>query len=104
MEMHFLEAWLYSDKSIYSNHLWVTHVCMCAKLLQLCPDFLTLKTVACQAPLSAGFCRQEYYSGLPCPPTGDLPDPGAEPAGLTSPALAGVFFITNATWEAQCFV
>ena len=39
----------------------------------------TLRTVACQAPLSLGFSRQEYWSGLPCPPPGDLPDPGIEP-------------------------
>ena len=38
--------------------------------------FVTLWTVACQAPLSMGFCRQEYWSGLPCPPPGNLPDPG----------------------------
>ena len=57
-------------------------------------------TVAHQAPLSMGFSRQEYWSGLPCPPPGDLPDPGIEPRFLTSPALAGEFFTTNATWEA----
>ena len=44
-------------------------------------------TVACQAPLSLGFCRQEYWSGLPCPPPGDLPDPGMEPASSAAPAL-----------------
>ena len=44
------------------------------------------------APLSMGFPRQEYWSGLPVPPAGDLPDPGIEPA---SPALAGKFFITE---------
>ena len=54
-----------------------------------------LWTVACQAPLSMGFSRQEYWSGLPCPPSGDLPDPGTEPASLNvSPALAGGFFTT----------
>ena len=56
-------------------------------------------TVAHQAPLSMGFSRQEYWSGLPCPPPGDLPDPGIEPVSLTSPALAG-FFTASATWEA----
>ena len=58
-------------------------------------------TVACQAPLSTGFSRQEYWSGLPCPPPGDLPDPGVISVSLPSPALAGSFFIANATWEAQ---
>ena len=47
-----------------------------------------------------GFPRQEYWSGLPCPPPGALPDLGMEPASLTSPALAGRFFITSAIWEA----
>ena len=48
-----------------------------------------------------GFFRQEYWSGWPCPPPGDLPDPGIEPESLTSPALAGGFFTTRATWEIQ---
>ena len=58
-------------------------------------------TVACQAPLSMGFSRQEYSGGLPCPLLGDLPNPGTEPASLMSPALAGGFFTTSASWEAQ---
>jgi len=45
-------------------------------------------TVAHQAPLSMGFSREEYWSGLPCPPSGDLPNSGIEPKSLTSPALA----------------
>ena len=44
--------------------------------------------------------RQEYWSGLPCPPPGDLPDPGIEHASLTSPSLAGGFFTTKVTWGA----
>ena len=63
--------------------------------------FATPWTVARQAPLSMGFSRQEYWRGLPCPPPGDLPDPGTEPRSLMSPALAGRFFTTNTTWEAQ---
>ena len=62
--------------------------------------FATLWTVDRQAPLSMGFSRQEYWSGLPCPPPGDLPDPGIEPTSLISPALAGGCFSTSATWEA----
>ena len=46
------------------------------------------------------FSKQEYWSGLPCPPPGDLPNPGIEPVSLMSPALAGGFFTTSATWEA----
>ena len=52
------------------------------------------------APLAMGFSRQEYWSGLPFPPPGDLPNPGMEPTSLESPTLAGRFFTTSATWEA----
>ena len=65
----------------------------CISYVQL---FVILWTGACQAPLSMGFSRQEYWSGLLCPPPGDLPDPGIKPETLTSPAWAGTFF----TWEA----
>ena len=47
-----------------------------------------------------GFSRQEYWNGLPCPPPGDLPDPGIKPMSLMSPALVGRFFTTGATWDA----
>ena len=57
-------------------------------------------TVDFQAPLSMGFSRQEYWSGLPYPPPRDPPNPGIKPASLLSPALAGGFFTTSATWEA----
>ena len=58
-------------------------------------------TVAHQAPLSVGFPRQEYQSGLPFPSPGDLPHTGIDPASLMSPALAssGRFFTTSTTWE-----
>ena len=62
--------------------------------------FATPWTVAHQAPLSMGFSRQEYWSGLPFPPPGDLPKPGIEPIPLMSSALAGRFFTTSTTWEA----
>ena len=62
--------------------------------------FVTLWTIARWVPLSLGFSRQGYWSGLPCPPPGDLPNPGIEPTSLTSPALAVGFFTTGATWEA----
>ena len=52
-------------------------------------------TVACQDPVSMGFSRQEYWSGLPFPHPGDLPDPGIEPESSASPALAGRFFTTE---------
>ena len=60
---------------------------------------MILWTVALQAPLCIGFSRQEYWSGLPCPPPGDLPNPVIKPKSLTSPALAGGFFTNSATWE-----
>ena len=61
--------------------------------------FVTLWTVARQAPLSTGFSRQEYWSWLPCPSPGDLPDPGIKPASLAFSVLAGGFFTTSTTWE-----
>ena len=63
--------------------------------------FAVLWTVACQAPLSMKFSRQEYWNRLPFPSPGDLHNPGIEPASLLSPALAGGFFTTSATWEAH---
>ena len=62
--------------------------------------FETPWAIARQVPLSMGFSRQEYRSGLPCPPPGDLLNPGIEPTILRSPTLAGGFFTTSATWEA----
>ena len=59
--------------------------------------FVTLCTVAHQASLSMGFSRQEYWGGLPCPPSGVLPDLGIELVPAESPALAGGFFTTSPT-------
>ena len=73
---------------------------VCAQLLDCVQLFVIPWTVAHQA-VSMGFSRQEYWSGLPFPTPGDLPDPGIEPTSLMSPALAGGFFITSTTWEAQ---
>ena len=63
--------------------------------------FATLWTLAHQAPLSMGFFRQEYWSGLSFPPPGDLPDPGIEPLPLMSSASAGRFFTTRAPWQSH---
>ena len=76
--------------------------CMYAKSLQSCPTLAILWTIACQAPLSMGYSRQEYWSGLPLP-SPDLSHPGVEPGSLTSPALAVGFFTTSATWEALLY-
>ena len=70
---------------------------MPTKSLQLCLTLYDPWIVARQAPLSMGFSRQENWSGLPCPPPGDLPDPGIKPVSLMSPALAGGFFTNSAT-------
>ena len=65
--------------------------------------FVTLWTIACQAPVH-GILRQEYWSGLPFPLPGDLPTLGTEPESPVSPALAGGFFIADSTWEAPIVV
>ena len=62
-----------------------THLCAC--VLSHVQLFVTPWTVAHQSPLSMGFFRQEYWNGLPCPPPGDLPDPGIEPISPASPAV-----------------
>ena len=62
--------------------------------------FATPWTVAHQAPLSKGFSRQEYWSGLPCPPPGDFPDPGIKFVSTYVSCIGGRFFTTDATWEA----
>ena len=82
------------------------YACVRAKLLSCILLFVALWTVAhtVQAPLSMGLSRQEDWNELPSPPPGDLPDPGIEPVSLTSPALAGRFFTTGATWEAPVYV
>ena len=79
----------------------LVHACSVASV---CPALCD--PMDCRRPDSSimGFSRQEYWSGLPCPPPGDLPDPGIEPASLMSPALAGRFFTTSVTGETlQCF-
>ena len=65
---------------------------MCAQLLCLSQLFATVWTIAHQAPLSKEFSRQKFWSGLPLPTPGDLPDLGIKPVSLASPALAGGFF------------
>ena len=72
-------------------------VCVCARLC------LTLRNFMDCSPSGSsvhGFPKQEYWSGLPWPSPGDFPNHGIKPASLTSLALAGRFFTTNATWDA----
>ena len=63
--------------------------------------FVTQWVVVCQAPLSMGFSRQEYWSGLPCPLPGDLPNPEIEPVSVRSLSLASEYFTTSATLIVQ---
>ena len=67
---------------------------MHAKSLQSCLTLCDPMDLVHQAPLSMGFSKQEHWSELPCPPPGDLPDPGIELTSLMSPASAGRFFTT----------
>ena len=69
-------------------------VCVCVQSLSGVRLFATPWTVACQAPLPMEYSRQGYWSRLPIPTPGDLPNPGIEPTSLASPALAGRFFTT----------
>ena len=69
---------------------------MQAQSLSFVQFFATSWAVAHQAPLSMGFPRQEYWSALPFPPPGDLPDPGIKPVSPASSALTGGFFTTEA--------
>ena len=94
--MPIIKYWLYSSCcATYPYSLLL--LLSCFSHVQL---LVTAWTVAHQAPLSMGFSRHEYWSGLPCPPPGDLPDPGTEPTILMSPALAGGFFTTSSAREA----
>ena len=90
-------CWLLILEIILFNKPWA-----CAGIRSLSYVWLSaiLGTIVCQAPLSMGFLRQEYWSGLPFLPPGHLPDPGIKPTSLVSPALAGRFFISWTTREA----
>ena len=68
---------------------------VCAQSLSHVQLFATLWTIACQTPLSMRFSSQEYWSGVPFPPPGDLPKPGIKPTSPVAPALAGGFFTTE---------
>ena len=72
-------------------------VCVCVCVLSHVQLFAIPWTVALQAPLSTEFSRQEYWSGLPFPPPGDLPNPEMEPVSPASPAQTGRFFTARVT-------
>ena len=94
--MHLLAWGLHQPRK--SLYMLLTEFAVCAcmhtKLLNHVRLFVTLWAVAHQAPLSMGFSRQEYWSALPCPRLGNLPDPGIKPMSLTFPVWAGGFFTT----------
>ena len=90
-----------SFSKCYQPTAWYLHAKhVHAKLLQSCSTLCDLWTAAHPASLAMGFSRQKYWSGLPCPPQGDLPNSGNEFVSLMSLALAGGFFTTSVTWKA----
>ena len=90
-------CWRFPVCQHFSSRCWNVHsMCVLSHSLVSNP-FATPWTVACQAPLFMEFSKQEYWSGLPFPTPGDLPDPGIKPASLVSPTLADGFFTTVPT-------
>ena len=86
--------------TIGKHWTWLGSKCVCACVFSHRQLFVTPWTIAQQAPLSVGFPRQEYWSGLPFPPPGDLLHPGIEFMPPVSPTLAGRFFTSWAIREA----
>ena len=86
------------QSSVYFNIQWSIQSTVCL-LSCFSRDrlFEIPRTVVHHTPLSMEFSRQEYWSGLPCPPPGALPNPGIESASLVPPELADRFFTTSAT-------
>ena len=82
----------YLDTQVEFAYVYSKLLIVRAHVLSLVRLLATPQTVALQAPLSVGFSKQEYCSGLPFPPLGDLPNPGIETVSPVSPALAGGFF------------
>ena len=79
------------------HQLSVLYACVQVTSVTSWALFATPWTVAHQAPLSMGFSKQEYWGGLPWPPSGNLPDPAIKPTSLMSPALADGFFTISTT-------
>ena len=98
--VHGLEDWevLWANENVLIST--VTYGCVCVISCFRCFWLCAIPwIVAHQASLSMGFSRQEYWSGLPCPFPGNVPDPRSEPASLMSPALAARFFTTSTAWN-----
>ena len=92
------------DCSFFKHLNLVFYFCMCAQSLSCVWLLEAPWTVAHQAPLSMEFSRQKYWSGLPFPSLGYLPDPVIEPVSLASPALAGGFFTSSTTRIYFCII
>ena len=84
-------------------HGLFSFVIMCAKSLQLCLTLCDPMDHSQQAPLSMGFSRRKYWSGLPFPPPGDLSDPGIEPTPFNVSCIGRWVLYTRASWEALCY-
>ena len=96
-----LKCWVHWDENLNLTH------CVCVLCVFSCVRlFATPWTVAHQTSLSMEFSKQEYWSGLPFPIPGALPDPGAESTTLASPALAGGFFTISVVFDyrTHCFM
>ena len=99
------DSGLYSHLDSYvSTAIFLCACVLHAKCFSHVWLFVTLWTVAHHSPRSMGFSRQEYWSGLPCPLPGHLPDPEIERSSPASPILTSWFFTTSAPWEAPIFL
>ena len=99
-----VHMYICTNVSILCTIKYIQSFCVCVlSHFSHVPLFATQWTLAQQAPLSMGFSRQEYCSGLPCPPPRDLLIPGMEPVSLMSSALSGRFFTTRDTWKAPIY-
>ena len=106
---------MYIQLNHFAVHLKLTQHCKSAMCVRVCAcsvvsDSAMPRTVACQAPLSMGFSRQEYCSGLSCPSPGDLPDPGVELAfcelqadSLQLSGVAPLFLINSINLKLEIF-
>ena len=86
----------YKSFICHSHHYWYMHACLVTSVIS---DSLQPYGLAHQVPLSMGFSRQKYWSGLPCPPPGDLPNPWIKPTSLISPALHANSLPTEPPWK-----
>ena len=92
----FYFGWLKINSTISET---LCELCACVLSCFSCVQLFVTLWIVAHPGSSVLLSRQDYWSGLPCPPPGDLPDPGIKPRSLTSPALTGGFFTTSATWK-----